>query len=511
MSWIVAAEAKLRPQAVKALALSVLPGAALALTLPRPGISLLAWFCLAPLIALWSGARPKAAFLSGWLAGAAFHGLAFHWIYSTCRFAGMSIPLSGLAWFSLSAALGLQWGLIAALGRWALVAAPESLRPWGWAALWTALMVSAERWTPRLCADLLAYTQYKNPSLIQIGSLAGPHALGFLIVAFNAALVEAWTCSRRRSLVLACLLVSGAWLFGAYELTSQRMKEEEGSLAKIEILQPAIDQYQKWAPGLEKDILANFSELLSRRRQEPPHLVIWPESALPYWVDEKSGLPEISHWSRRLSAFQLVGVVSRLGEHAFNSAALVASDGRLRGLYHKRRLVPFGEFVPMGFLRRYIGILNELGGITPGESVQPLLETPLGLAAASICYEAVFPALGRLDASRGARWLINITNDGWYRDTWGPYQHFYVNVFRAVENRVYVLRAGNTGISGVIDPWGGVAARLDLGRRGRLEAWVPLEDPFPRRSFYARHGDWFGSLCLLAALGLAALPLVRRP
>jgi len=95
--------------------------------------------------------------------------------------------------------------------------------------------------------------------------------------------------------------------------------------------------------------------------------------------------------------------------------------------------------------------------------------------------------------------LANITNDGWYKETWGPYQHFYVNVFRAIENRVYVLRAANTGISAVIDPWGRVITSLPLNVRGRLDAKIPLKDPFPLRSFYARHGDWFGFLCLILA------------
>ena len=121
----------------------------------------------------------------------------------------------------------------------------------------------------------------------------------------------------------------------------------------------------------------------------------------------------------------------------------------------------------------------------------------------------MFPRLARADAARGARLLVNLTNDGWYKDTWGPFQHFQANVYRAIEDRVTVLRCGNNGISGVIDPWGVATARLDLNLRGRLDAAVPLADPFPRRSFYARHGDWFGALCLLAAAGLAAAGLKR--
>ena len=172
-------------------------------------------------------------------------------------------------------------------------------------------------------------------------------------------------------------------------------------------------------------------------------------------------------------------------------------------------LVPFGEFVPFPWLKAYIGILNQLGGITAGDARQPLLETPLGLASVTVCYEAMFGPWSRLDASRGARVIFNITNDGWYKDTWGPYQHFGSNIYRAIENRATVVRSGNTGISAVIDPWGVVTDRLDLNTRGRLDVDVPKETAFPNGSFYSQHGDWFGLLCSLLTAVLILLRLKR--
>jgi apolipoprotein N-acyltransferase len=221
------------------------------------------------------------------------------------------------------------------------------------------------------------------------------------------------------------------------------------------------------------------------------------------------GVPEASAWAARLSAFQIVGAVTLEGEAMRNSAFLLGPAGEMRGVYHKRQLVPFGEFQPFPFLGRFVGLLNQLGGLTPGAAAQAFLDTPLGRTAGGICYEAMFPRLSRADAARGARLVVNLTNDGWYKDTWGPYQHFAVNMCRAIEGRVTVLRSGNTGISGVIDPWGVVTARLALNERGRLDADVPLADPFPRRSFYARTGDWFGVLCLLVAALLVGFGLRR--
>jgi len=497
--------------------LALLCGSLTALAPPRPGLCLLAWFTLAPLFALWRrcGGWREAA-LIGLAAGFGYHGTALYWIYSTCRFAGLSVFVGGLAWGALALVLALNWGIIGFLG-WRFAEKRPVLRPWAWAAVWTAVTFLCERWTPRLCADLLGYTQWRHLTLLQAGSLAGPHWLGFLLVAANAALERAWAESGNDAprqpatalnLALVSALVGLSWGYGTFEL-ARRDTALRGPARRVEILQPAVDQYQKFDGRYAQRIRDNFAELLSRPRTAAPALVIWPETCLPYWVEMGKGIPEAAAWSRKLGSYQIVGAVSREGEQSRNSAFLIAPSGGVQAAYHKRQLVPFGEFVPLKFLGRFIGILNEMGGLTAGAAVQPLFETPLGQAATSICYEAMFPRLIRSDAARRARLVVNITNDGWYKDTWGPYQHFQANAFRAIEDRVTILRCGNTGISGVIDPWGVVTARLALNERGRLDADVPLADPFPARSFYARHGDWFGGLCLLAAAALIALGLKR--
>jgi apolipoprotein N-acyltransferase len=489
------------PRGLKSLGLALFCGAATALCLPRPGLCFLAWFSLAPLFFLWR--KPCAglrASLIGFLAGFGFHGTALYWIYDTCRFAGLHPIVALLAWSALTAVLAVNWAIIGWLGSRLTLAAPQALRPWLWALAWTAVTVITERWTPRLGVDLLAYTQWRHLSLLQLSAWAGPHALGFLIVLVNASLRGG------RNLALALSLVILAWGQGAFELSRRSL----GAQAKgVEILQPVVDQYQKWDPSFARRITDNFKELLSRPRSGPPALIVWPESALPHYVEKEKDLSVPASWSRSLGAHQVVGALSRDAGGFHNSAFLILPGGRAGSVYHKRRLVPFGEFVPLPFLERFIGLLSQMGGISPGAAEQPLFQTPLGPAAAGICYEAIFPALARGDARRGARLLLNLTNDGWYKETWGPHQHFLANIYRAVENRVTVIRAGNTGISGVIDPWGVVTARLDLGQRGRLDASVPAQDPFPRRSFYTRHGDWFGLLCVLLTSSYALYLLFR--
>jgi apolipoprotein N-acyltransferase len=301
---------------------------------------------------------------------------------------------------------------------------------------------------------------------------------------------------------------------------------------RVAILQPNVDQYRKWDKNYAQEIRSNIGELVAAAAQEHPDLILWPESSMPDWLDA----PENARWLRNLlkrgQSEQLIGALARADVRRqvasaatppkqtlglsdgpieqYNSAVLFDPAGNEIGEYHKRRLVPFGEFVPWrAVTSKLIDLLNQMEDLDAGSPNQALLPTLLGRLGVTICYEAVFPSLSRSNAAAGADVLVNLTNDGWYKDTWAPYQHFYVNIFRSVENRRPVVRAANTGISGVIDPYGAVIARLDLGQRGTLAAAVPT-GLFPGGSFYSRHGDWFGWISLIGTLAAFAAGFWRR-
>jgi apolipoprotein N-acyltransferase len=495
-------------------------GAALAaLGLPRAGLWALAWVGLVPLFVAANAAltRRQAAWL-GFAAGFGYHATVLHWIYATCRFAQIPPPVALLAWAALSSALALNWALTAALASWLNTISPRVLRPWVWAAAWTAVACATGLWTPRLAVDVLGYTQNPNLALLQAGSWGGPHLLDFVIVLVNAALAEAWLDApsgkpgpASTPLSFALVLVAGLWISG--ESVLLRRPDVLGPTARVEILQPDIDQYRKWDGAYVREILDGFDELLSRPGPAPA-LVVWPETSIPRFTPRGEAAPEAARWATAQNAAQLVGIVASPEGAAgpTNGVQFVAPDGRVAGFYAKREIVPFGEYVPLrGLIPRFVidhwlQVLDNFGDMIPGPRTPPLVETAFGPTAITICYEAMFPRWARLDASRGARLLVNVTNDGWYKNTWGPSQHYRANVFRAIENRIPVIRSGNTGVSAVIDPWGVVTAELALGERGRLDADVPTTDFFPARSFYSRHGDWFGVLCLLLTAGA----LLRR-
>ncbi len=477
-------------------------GSLLALCLPKPGLCFLAWFALAPLLHTIRGAVSiRRSALLGWFFGAGFFATALYWIYSTCRFAGVPVPAALLAWAALAAFSALQWAAATALIRWLVAGTPAPLWPWACAALWAALEFASARWTPRLPADLLAYTQWRHLAWLQGIAWAGPHALSFLIVLANAHLARWFEERRLRPLALPAALCAAWWGYGAWTL-AHRAESAKGHT--VVFLQPNIDQYRKWDESSIGTIRKIFDHLLTEAAKEKPALVVWPESALPGWLEEPELFAWAAAWSRRLRAHQLLGAASGTERAQYNAAVLIGPEGRTAGVYYKRQLVPFGEFVPMrAWLQPYIGILSQLGDFDAGEERQAPLSTPLGPVGVSICYEAVFPRLSRVSVELGSRILANLTNDGWYKDTWGPYQHFYTNIFRAIENRAIVLRSGNTGISAVIDPYGVIVAQKALLSAGILKATIHVAD-FSQGSFYSRYGDWFGWVCLMLAALQAA-------
>lgn len=495
-------------------------GAALLATgLPSLGLWAFAWFGLVPLIVAANGApRARDAALFGFVAGLADHVVILNWLYPTCRYAQVPVVVSALAVLALSALLATSWAAAAALARRAAPVLPRVLRPLLWAACWAAVASVASRWTARFGVDVLGYTQWNNLALIQAGSWGGPHLMDFLIVFVNASLAEAWVDARDNktgaavpALSSAFALLAGVWAHGAFVLASR--PDDRGPSARVEILQPRIDQYHKFDDAWIAGISAVFDELLERPRPSSPSLVVWPETSIPTWTRRGEPVSLAARWAVKLRTQHLVGVIASADGDAgpANAIQLVAPDGKVDGFYAKRQLVPFGEFVPLRrfvprfVIDRWLMVLDQLGDMEPGPALQPLLLTAWGPAAASICYEDMFPRWARLDAARGAKLLINITNDAWYLDTWNPRQHYRVNRFRAIENRLTVIRSGNNGISAVIDPWGVTTAELALHERGRLDAEVPLGDPFPRRSFYTLHGDWLGSWCLAFVLVALAL------
>lgn len=460
----------------------------------------LGWFALVPWFFGVADERPRRAFRRSAVAGFLAHVGILYWVYPTCRWGSVGPAVSALALAALAAYLCLYWGVFGAM----VSVGPRAsgARPFYIAAAWVVCeelrsrLFSGFPWLP------FASSQWLVPKHLSLAAWGGAASVSFLLVLFNAVLFETAMALRRRDRrafkvlapavsVLISLTALGVWLW-------RRPFPMEG--APVAVVQGNIDQYKKWDEAYEAEIVDAYSGLTRKAAVGAPRLLVWPETAVPGWIpNDRKYLEWASRLARESGAYLLFGAVSRQENLDFNAAFLLAPTGELVGQYRKQHLVPFGEYAPFrSVLGKLSGVLNALGAFDAGREAS-VLRGPVRLGV-SICYEGLFPSLVREFARGGAEVLINITNDGWYRDTAGPEQHFAANVLRAVENRRWLLRAANTGISGVVNPRGEIVGRTRLLEPAVLSASVP---PMSERSLYVRWGDWFIGVCAVLLLGFA--------
>jgi apolipoprotein N-acyltransferase len=470
----------------------------LVLAYPKVDQGWLAWAGMGPLCYYLLKVKSRRLAAAGGLAaGFALYLGVLYWIYPTMRAGGVGAAVSLFGLLLLSLVLALEFALA---GLYGFYLRKVGLKVWpyvfalGWFLLeygkvWVSLKAV---WFPWF---MLGYTQWAYTPLIQICSVTGVYGLSAALC-FTGALGASlffidepnWKKALRFSPAL--LLFAGLWIFGRQELANAAPPVRQ---LKAALLQPSIDQYAKWdasqAGGIEKII----EDLAAR--SAGAELALWPENALPCWIDEADCFKWLKTAVSPRAGASLVGSVSK-GEGRHVSAFLLDGAGEIKASYDKRQLVPFGEYVPMrDFLGRHIKPVAELGEFEPGSPRQRLFALRGFKLGAAICYESIFPPLFAADAAAGADLFVNITNDGWYLDTSAPYQHFAANIFRAVETRRSIARAANNGISGVIDPWGRVLAKTALNERTVLEAAVPVHTG---QSFFILYGHWFSLLALLA-------------
>jgi apolipoprotein N-acyltransferase len=295
----------------------------------------------------------------------------------------------------------------------------------------------------------------------------------------------------------------------------------------VALVQGNIDQGVTADPTSARDRLRIYGEL-SRRAAPGVRLVVWPEGAVPvYRGEEPAVLASLTTLAATVDRPLLVGTADAEPARApgerprspleasasppearYLNTALLVSGAGVSARYDKMHLVPFGEYVPLKRLLLFVdAVAAELRDMSPGRTttVFPLAGAPFGTV---ICYEVIFPSLFRRFVAEGATFMLNLTNDAWVGDSSGPLQHLAMVPLRAVENRVAVGRAANTGVSALVAPSGAIVEALPLGRRGSLHVEVPLT---AGGTFYTRHGDWFAhAMSAVSAAALAAIAVPTR-
>lgn len=438
---------------------------------------------------------PGAALRRGWGIGAGYFGFSLFWILQP--FFVDPWRHGWLAPFALMA-VAVGFGLFWAVAGWAA-------RRLGGGAVTLALTLSAVELAR---GHVLTGFPWALPGhiwldtpLIQTGALTGAYGMTALTL---LALAVPLTLGRRG--LWAPVLIGGAAAgWAGYRLS---LPEPAARPGIVRLVQPDIAQSLKWDPD---EARANFDTLLTLTRGSGADLVIWPETAVPYLLEEGQGAA-LAIAEAGGAATVAAGIQRDQGAQAWNTLAVFGPGGFITQSFDKVHLVPFGEYIPMGDLVfRWTGLrafASQAGaGYTAGTDRRLLDFGAHGRALPVICYEAIFPE--ELVTAERPDWIIMVTNDAWFGTLTGPYQHFAQARLRAVELGLPLLRAANTGISAVVDARGRIAtaadgspALLGLGQRGVIDAALPGALPLTP---YARIGDWPLAGLLLAGLAFCAI------
>lgn len=463
-----------------------------------------------PLLVALDGTRGWRAARLGYLAGAVSAiGLLYWTSLVVVQYGGLPLVAGVL----VMGALCLAFAVFPLLFGWAagrLSARFGSAGLLGAPFLWVATELLRAHTFFEFPWCLLGYSQQPFLPVIQVASLTAVYGVSFLLVACSSLLALALVDAGRRRVALgaAAAVIALVWGFGSWSLS--RPLPESGRI-RVGLVQGGIRQEDKWLPENAWANVSRHLELTEQAARRGAALVVWPESAVPFLYDEEPALAGLLQETVRRHGIHLFfGNDDREREaggqrRIFVGAKLLDPQGRVTARYRKIHLVPFGEYVPLQ-------ALFTLGGRVTAKLVQEVADFSPGTEAVTgtvdghrfggyICYEAIFPALVRRFSAQGAELLVNVTNDAWYGTTSAPYQHLGMAAFRAVENRRYMVRAANTGITAVVDPWGRVLEPTPLFEQAVLVREVPLVS---ETSFYARHGDVFARACAAIALALVA-------
>ncbi len=444
-------------------------------------------------VLLWlidGAATRRRVFADGWWFGFGHFIAGLYWIgFSLLVDAAQFAWLLPFAVLCIPAVVAVYTGIVAVLCRFA---APGWPRLVALAAAWTAVEWLRGQLFTGFPWNAIGIAWTVTDATMQFAAIGGMFSLS-LIAVFVGATPAMLACGTDRRVWLwpaaGLAIVAALWTGGQWRLSGAT----HGTVPNVtlRIVQPNIAQRTKWLPELRDRHLATYLRLSKAAGPRPVTHLVWPESAVPFVVAVDEARRRVMASAVPAGGLLLTGAIrtSLPGERPFrvwNSVHAIDGSARIVAVYDKFHLVPFGEYIP---LRQWIDIPKITAGRTdfsagPGPRTLDLPGLPS--VGPLICYEIIFP--GRItDGSHRPAWLLNVTNDAWFGTSSGPYQHFAMARLRAVEQGIPVVRAANTGISAIVDPYGRVVAHLGLNRQGVVDGPLPvkLEDRTP----YSYYGD----------------------
>ena len=467
----------------------------------------LAWISFVPLFFSLENRVKKQAFFLSYLWGLFFWAGLIYWL-AKVTFLGYIFLV-----FCLSFYFGL-FGILVSLFNKNNSLAQSLLIPSTWVFLefLRTYLFTGFGWA------ILGYSQYKNLPLIQIADITGVYGVSFLIVLVNFTIYSIFSKNylavRKIENILFTLFFILLSLIYGYCSLKRTTDDAVCRRLRVSLIQANIPPYQKWDEEFKKDIFERYFFLTKKAYRDKPSLIIWPETSFPgYWEEEKDLRERVFFLAKELNSYILLGTPVGENNFTYNSAIIISPEGRELNRYYKIHLVPFGEYLPFpkifGFLEQRFAIGRYTRGTEytifkirdpRGEYNYPRGEYNFSVL---ICFEDIFPNFVRKFVKGGAMFLVNITEDGWYGETPASFQHAQATVFRAIENRRYLVRVANTGYSCIIDEKGRIVSEVkdEQGKKLFITKVHSAEIiPQTKETFYSLWGDWFVFICLIIIL-----------
>jgi apolipoprotein N-acyltransferase len=501
-------------------AFAALSGVLLALSFPRYGHPAVAFGALVPLLVAvsgWTGTDPvmpgvpaARGFRLGLVAGVLHFAGTVYWTGPTIQtFGGLAWPVAMLVTFLLVLYMAAYVAIFAAMAalfirRFALGGLALAPAVWVSTEYLRGVVLGGFPWIP------LGNTMVTFLPIAQLASVTGVYGLSAFVALVNAGVATVMIRPRLRAIAVAgtVMLVAGVSIWGGLRLADNQLVRT-GIPVRVGLIQGNVPQDEKWDPARAPAIVSRYLRLTEQALAAGAELVIWPESSTPFFFDEDPAAAEIREIVRQSGRPLLLGSDEfdpGPPRRLYNSAFMLDRAGGTAAVYRKIHLVPFGEYVPFQRLLFFVAPLVEaVSAFSPGEIVT-MLPANERMMSAAICYEVTYPALMREAVRQGSELLATITNDAWYGRSSAAFQHFEMAAMRAIEGGRYLVRAANTGVTGIVDPYGRVTARTALfetvavvGEARFVQASTP----------YARMGDVI-VFAAMGLVGLALLVLLRR-
>jgi len=498
----------------KNLLLVLLTSFALIFSFPPFPSGFLALIAFVPYFFFLEGKNLKESFRVGYLVGLIWSAGTVFWI-GHATIIGVIGAIIWISFYFAFFSLLYIW-LFSRIGKAAIWAIPF---------IWVSLELLALVGPMAFPWNSLAYTQTYYPILIQYSSVTGMYGITLWIILLNIVIYKLIKSFRykKKVIVFSSVIIFLIVLPIVYGLFIRTKEFNSKKRLKISLIQGNIDPYQKWTPGFIDNNFSIYKDLTIKASHENPELIVWPETAAPCFLRYQRYYRYIvSTLVKNFNTPILTGTIDYKWTDSnsikrYNSAFLFKPGTRKIESYNKHRLVPFSERVPLvdklPFIYNMAKILDlDIGNYFPGDSaavfkIKNFYNDTMIKFSTVICYDSVFPYLVRKFICNGAQFIVIITNDGWFGEISGPYQHAQIAVLRAIENRVWIVRCANTGISEFIDPFGRIVKKTKISERAVITQSIHINR---NKTFFSRHGKYFVYIILLIDLFILIIAFSKK-